>query len=245
MLYPERKIVLNGKETILDKLNVIISKVGTAIMMNLAFLICCIPIVTIGQAWSALLSAIRFQIRGDSWWEGFKFGFKTRFWRGTAAWCVMLIIDGFILWNLMYYTVPEMIGKVPVANIVASGIFFAVMAMLTSAIQILNVYVPTPVGNWLSNASAMVFKVPLQLLVCAALFWLPLLMLIFLGELFANLIMIFVVAYFMIAGLATTILLKNALMDFLVEARKEGILLAEEGRVIEKEETEETEEESE
>lgn len=233
---------MQEKETLIDKIGRILTKVGTGVMINLLFILCCIPVVTIGQAWAALLSALRFQIRGDSWWDGFKFGFKTRFWRGTAAWCIMLAVDGFILWNLMYYTVPEMIGQVPIPNLVATVVIFAVMAMLTSALMILNVYVPTPVGKWVNNACSMVFKAPLQLLASAAAFWLPALMFIFYGGLFAELIMVFVVAYFLISGLASTILLKDALMHFLVDARAEGVLLAEEGRQIEENEEDEEEE---
>lgn len=230
---------MNQNETLIDKLAKLLNRLGSAVMMNLAFLVCCIPIVTIGQAWAALLSAIRYQIRGDSWWDGFKFGFKTRFGRGTAAWCVMMVIDAFILWNLMYYTVPEMIGKVGTARLVATGVMLAVMTMVTSAVQILNVYVPTPVGKWLNTACAMVFKAPLQLLISAALFWLPILLTIFMGELMFNLIMIFVVIYFVIAALATTILLKRPLMDYLIEARNDGTLLAEEGKQRNEEETQE------
>ena len=173
---------MNQQETLIDKLARLLSKLGNAVMMNLAFLICCIPIVTIGQAWAALLSGIRYQIRGDGWWEGFKFGLKTRFWRGTAAWCVMLLVDGFILYNMMYYTAPGMFEQAGWARVIATGVMFAVMAMLTSAIQILNVYVPTPVSKWLNNACAMVFKAPLQLLIAAGLFWLPMLLFVFAGS---------------------------------------------------------------
>ena len=232
---------MNQNETLIDKLARLLSRLGNAIMMNLAFLICCIPIVTMGQAWAALLSAIRYQIRGDSWWEGFQFGFKTRFLRGTVAWCVMLVIDVFILYNLMYYTAPEMLGKVGAARMVATGVMLAVMTMVTSAIQILNVYVPTPVGRWLNTACAMVFKAPLQLLVAAGLFWAPILLAVFMVEWFYHLIMIFVVIYFVIAALATTILLKDALMDYLIEARNDGVLLAEEGKQRDTEEIEEEE----
>ncbi len=232
---------MQEKDNLINKIGMIISKIGTAVMINLLFIICCIPVVTIGQAWSAMMSALRYQIRGDNWWDGFKFGFKTRFWRGTAAWCIMLLVDGFILFNLMYYTSPEMAGLVPMANIIATGIIFTVMAMLTSAIMILNIYIPTPVKIWISNASSMVFKVPLQLLACAVLFWLPAVMFTFFGELFAELIMVFVVAYFILAGLATTILLKDVLMQYLVDARTDGTLLAEEGRQIDFEEDDEEE----
>ena len=63
---------MQEKDTILDKISRVITKVGTAMMMNLMFLVACLPIVTIGQAWCALFSALRYQIRGESWWNGLR-----------------------------------------------------------------------------------------------------------------------------------------------------------------------------
>ena len=39
-MYPERKITLHEQETLIDKIGRILTKVGTAVMMNLMFLIC-------------------------------------------------------------------------------------------------------------------------------------------------------------------------------------------------------------
>lgn len=225
---------MQEKETIIDKIGKVLSKVGTVVLMNLVFLVCCIPVVTIGQAWCALLSAIRYQIRGDSWWDGFKFGFKTRFLRVTVAWVGLLAVDVLMLMDVLQYTQAQVSLMYPIA----SCVMFAAMTMLTMAFLFLNVYIPTSVGDWVKNATGMVFKAPLQLLCAAAMFWAPVLLCLYRFDYFFYIVMIFVVAYFMIAGLVSTILLKNVLMDYLVEAREAGTLLAEEGRVIEKDEDE-------
>jgi hypothetical protein len=54
--------------------------------------------------------------------------------------------------------------------------------------------------------------------------------------------MIFVVAYFTLVGLGTTILLKDPLMEYLIDARAAGTLIAEEGRQADNEDEEEEEE---
>ena len=230
---------MREKETLIDKLGRIISKVGTAIMMNLLFIICCLPVVTIGQAWCALMSAVRYQIRGDSWWDGFKFGFKTRFLRGTVAWCVLLAVDVLLLLDVMQYTAANVSLIYPIT----SSIMFALMTMLTAAVMTLNVYIPTGIGKWISNAASMVFRAPLQLLVIAAVTWLPVLLFAFRFDIFYFVIMIFVVVYFTLAAFGTTILLKEPLVEFLVAARAEGSLLAEEGRPSPRNEEEKTDEE--
>ena len=225
---------MQEKETIIDKIGRILTKVGTVLMMNLMFLLCSIPVVTMGQSWCALLSAIRYQIRGDSWWDGFKFGFKTRLVRGIVAWTALLGVDVLLLLDVLQYTQAEVSIMYPIA----SCAMFALMCMLTMAFMVLNVYIPTSIGDWVKNATGMVFKAPLQLLCAAALFWAPVLLCLYRFDLFFYVVMIFVVAYFAISALATTILLKNVLMEYLVEARAEGTLLAEEGRAIEKDEEE-------
>lgn len=229
---------MNEKPTILDKISKVISIAGNAVMMNLLFLICSLPIVTMGQAWTALLTAVRYNIRGDKWQDGFWKGFKTRFWRGTITWCVMLAVDVYFMLDVITYWG---IWDTP---LVFACLVFLLMTTVTFAMQILNVYVPTRFGDWIRSAVNMVFKVPLELVICALAFWVPFL-LIFLWPVavwFAA--MIFITVYFVLAAVGCTLLLKNALIIYLVDARKEGILLSDDGKKKEEEsDEEETEEE--
>lgn len=227
------------KETIIDKLGRLISIAGNIILMNLMFLVACIPVVTIGQAWAGLLSAVRYNIRGEKWFDGFKAGFKKRFLRGTIAWCVMLAVDIFFLRDVLIYFRAVQVDSGATVPFVAACLMFALATMVTMSIQLLNVYVPTPTGSWLRNGVDMVFKVPLELLVAAALFWAPVLMfeMWFDGFIFA--VMLLITAYFGLIAAGITMLMKNALIHYLVEARTAGILLAEEGRMGGTEEQEE------
>lgn len=228
---------MNEQPTMIDKIGKVISIAGNAILMNLLFLLCSIPIVTIGQAWSGLLSAVRYNIRGDKWQDGFWKGFKTRFWRGTISWCVMLILDFYFMRETLI-----VIGQVGFdVPSVASALVFALMAMLTSAMQLLNIYVPTATGEWLRNSVNMIFKVPLELLICGGLFWAPLVMFFAWFGMFWHIMIIFVTAYFVLSAAVSTLLMKNALIHYLLEARKEGILLEDDGR---KKETDEEAEEA-
>lgn len=226
---------MKEKETILDKLTKLINLVGSAILMNLLFLISCLPIITIGQAWAGLLSAVRYNIRGDSWFQGFKTGFKTRFFRGTIAWCVILVAVVYFLSDVNYGIrncfVDGAYNGAYLAPTITSSVITAAMAMMGMALAVLNVYIPTKVGAWVSNAARMVFRCPLQLLIAAALFWAP----VVVGFLvnvtylyFAALILVAV--YYVLIALGCTMLLKEPLLDFLLDARADGTLLAEEGK---------------
>lgn len=216
--------------SLLRKIGKAINIAGNVILMNLLFLVSALPIVTIGQAWCALLAAIRYRIRGDRWFDGFKQGFKTRFWRGILSWCIMLIPNVYMLLEVHYgfamgYTV----------QLIASSFVFAMSAMMTVALLVLNVYIPTKIGIWIETAAKMVFTVPLELFGSAVLFWLPVLLGLLWFDVFYGMLMILLAVYFCLAALVVTILLKNSLMQTLLAARANGSLLAEEGKVWDEE----------
>ena len=221
---------MDKKKNPLQKLMSIVNYVGSVIAMNLAFLACCIPVVTMGKAWNALLTGVRYMIRKEDWWDGFKFGMKTRFWRGLIAWTVMLIPNIYFILELHHgYAQVVVYGNMDnLVQFISACLMLALMTMFTSALMLLNVYVPTNISLWINNSLSMVFKAPLQLLLSSVLFWLPFLMgLLWPAYLYLSLL-IFMVAYFPLTGLVTTLLLKKTLIEFLQTARKEGTLLAEE-----------------
>ena len=215
---------MKKKETTMEKITRIVNMAGTAVLMNLLFLVSCIPLVTIGQAWCALLNGIRYNIRGDSWFEGYKVGFKRRFWRGTISWCVMLLINGYFLLDLNHAVYSDAI--VP---IVAAAVMFAASGMVTVSLLMLNVYIPTSVGNWVMNSVNMVFKAPHWLLIAAALFWAPAIMAIFWVDIFLYALLVFLAVYFTVAALVGTMVMKDPMVDLLIDCREDKTLLAEEG----------------
>lgn len=218
------------KTTWVDKVLKFVNMAGNAIMMNLLFLLACLPVVTIGQAWCALLTAIRYNIRGDSWFAGFKFGYKTRFWRGLISWCICLPVCMFFI-NDMNFALKG--GNI--ANILVTGLFLSFAAMVTVSLLILNVYIPTSVNEWTKNALNL-FCRPLELFASAALFWAP----VIVGLLWSIMqlthwAIIVLAVYYTLAALVSTMLLKNVLIRFLLDARANGTLIAEEGANASKE----------
>ena len=79
----------------------LVNKIGTFILMNMMFLIGCLPIVTIGASWSGLYSAVRFTIRGEGWFAGYKEGFKTGLLRNCLATAFGLLVGYYALNNLL------------------------------------------------------------------------------------------------------------------------------------------------
>jgi hypothetical protein len=226
---------LNEKETWFEKIGRIINIAANAVLMNLMFLVACIPVVTIGPAWNGLFSAIRYHIRGDKWFTGFKVGYKTRFWRSLLSWVVMLIPICIILFfdvispvlteGFLALTAPGRIAKFLIACLMAM-----MLAGFDAALILLNVYIPTSVSNWLRNGANMFFKAPLTMAAVGALMWFPAVLAFVANDIFFYFVMVFVVAYYMLAAVAITLIMKNTLLEFLLEARADGTLLSEEGK---------------
>lgn len=233
---------MKEKQNWTDKLSNAITLAGTAILMNLTFLVASLPLVTIGPAWCGLMSAIRYNIRGEGWFQGFKKGFCTRFWRSLISWCLCLPVCLFFLNDLnTAVLLAEQAGGTleSILHCLVPGLFFAMAGMVTVSLLTLNVYIPTSVSNWIKN-SVNFFRRPMELFAAAALFWLPLLVFRFYLVLFSQAVMVFVAAYFALAAVCGTMLLKDPLIDFLIDARTDGTLLSEEGNAPVRSEDDET-----
>ena len=209
-------------ETKEPKWRKILQVTSNAVMVNALFLLCCIPVVTIGQAWCGLYSAIRYAIRGDGWFSGFKAGFKTRFLRGTIAWTVCLLVIAYMTINML-----AIIGE-NIVMVVVHALFLLFVMMICGAQIPVNVYVPSSVSQWLKNAVNLVTYAPLQTAAVAVIMWLPVaLVILFLKYgLFDPFffIMVFLMLYFSVGTLIATILLK----DPLIRVRDETVKLQEE-----------------
>ena len=82
-----------------------LGKFSDMLFLNFLFIICCIPIVTIGAAQSALYSGMRaLQDNFDSersCYGAFFHGLRTGFLKITIAWCVVFAITSISLVNLI------------------------------------------------------------------------------------------------------------------------------------------------
>ena len=76
-----------------------LSRVGDFLILNILFLLCCIPIITAGTSMTALYSVTLKMAKGEDAYiaKGFFKAFKENFKQSTAAWLIMLIL-GIVLY---------------------------------------------------------------------------------------------------------------------------------------------------
>lgn len=214
------------KKSFIEKAGGIINLFGNAVLMNVLFLAACLPIVTIGQAWCGLLGAIRYNIRGEKWFEGFKMGFKKRFWRGTIIWCLGLVLCMTFLWDIN----GMILQKSGFSAMVVPGLMFLLVASVVQSALLLNVYIYTNVNNWIKNMVNLTFRGLIPMVLCTAFFWLPAVVTLLVDiSIMIEFLMALLLAYFTVIALVETMAMKGNLLEILLDCRADGLIIEEEG----------------
>lgn len=202
-----------------SKVMKIVNFAGTAVMLNMLFLLACIPVVTIGPALSGLYSGVRYMIRGDGAVRGFWAGFRTNI--------VRMMIAGVIFTGIIAYFVV-MISytiwlKYSVFSIVAAYAIPAMLVMmLLCALVPLNIYIPYSVTDWLKNGVNLICKAPLWVLLTACMLAAPIACVFWLPEIAVISTICLVGFWFTVMAFVSTMFLKDGLIELLETYREEN-----------------------
>lgn len=193
---------------------------GTAIMINLAFLICCLPVVTIGPAVCGMYAALRYVVRGDGWFTGFVAGIKKNFIRNALVGSVLLIMI-----VVMAKDLDTALGVFLLSGEYEMLIYYSVgllpLLMVFSALWPLNVFIPYESGSdWLKDCFKLLVKAPIQLILVSALMLLPVALVLYIPDIGFMMLIVFLGIYYALIGFASILLLKKPLEDRLGEYRE-------------------------
>lgn len=98
-----------------SKLMQFLGKIADCIMLNIAWLICCIPIVTIGASTTAFYYTVTKVIRNERGylWPEFWRSFKSNFKQSTIVWLIMLAIFVLAYFDIFYAYILITAGTLP------------------------------------------------------------------------------------------------------------------------------------
>ena len=106
-----------------------LGKIGDMICLNVMWLICCIPIITIGASTTALYTVMLRMVKNEEGYifRGFLKAFKSNFKQSTLIWLILLLLG--IVWTVDF----RVAGFVPgMAGIILRAIFLALGFILLS-----------------------------------------------------------------------------------------------------------------
>lgn len=180
------------------------------VLLNLMFLICCLPIVTIGAAQSALYSAVR-PLRdpedGRSCYKLFFKGFISGFWRVTLVWCVFLVIDAILFYNMWVSFENQALGIFVHWGVPCAGLIFSLL--LHSMVTIFHSQFDCTTGQLFRNSVLLFATNPIHAVIVAALTWAPALMAAFDMVTFEQFLPLFISLYYSLAMLINSIVMKK------------------------------------
>lgn len=179
-----------------SKLMQMLDTLGNTIMLTFLFVLCCIPVVTIGVAFTALFAACRAQTRGKACFRAYFSAFKSNFLRATLLWLLLGI--------LMYlcagaaFSLYEMDGSLAVfiMSIVAGCLL---LVLLTMCLLFYSRFECT-FRQLIQNGIVMVLSFPIRSLLITILSWMPVLCFFLLPNQFGMLGIVWVMLYHGTAG---------------------------------------------
>lgn len=107
-----------------------LAKLFDCMCLNILWIVCCIPIFTVGAASSAYYYAYNKAIRQKRSyaWKEFFHGFRINFKQGTVIWLIVLLL--YVVTGVDLYILGQMSSSMKFAGIL-SAVIFAVMLLMT------------------------------------------------------------------------------------------------------------------
>lgn len=209
------------KKTLADsKFWKFVNLAGNAIGLNLIFIVCCLPIVTIGPALCGLYSGVRYMIREDGWWRGYWKGFTTNWLRSAIVGTLAVAFQAYVLWEFNTALNFYLDGGV-ITYAIVYGIMAFLPAMLFASLWPVNIYIPYGTADWLRNTVSLAFNAPGPVFLAAVLFLLPVVMVLYLTTIAFYIAIVFIGFYFALAAFVATLFYKDALVELLMAYRAE------------------------
>lgn len=220
-----------------SKFSQILMFVADLAILNLVFVLCCIPIFTIGAAQAALYSGIRtLQDPEDdsSPVKAFFRAFKVGFGSVTGAWFVFSVLE-FLMASIIYGML-----LVPGFPVWTAILAFAVLILFHSPVALFHARFSCTAGQLIRNSFMLVIAYPIRAFLMAALTWLPFILFLWDMSVFAAAIPAWALLYFGVAALLSFNIMKKpfkVLIDHYNETHDEdgNMILAtvnEEGELV-------------
>ena len=145
---------LNQPEKGTDKRNIIIrilEKFGDLFVLNLIFVLSCIPVITIGASVTALFTMTNKMVRNEDGtvWNGFWKAFRQNFKIGTKLWVLILLYVGILYGEFMY--MQQMTGQGVNFMVVLIGLEMVILSFILPLLFPIVARYENTVWNYLKN----------------------------------------------------------------------------------------------
>ena len=179
-----------------SKLMQMLDTLGNTIMLSFLFLLCCIPLVTIGAAFTALFAACRAQTRGKACFRAFFTALKDNFLRATLLWLLIAALGYLCIGAAVSLYAMDGSLAVFIMSIVAGSLL---LILLTMCLLFYSRFECT-FRQLLQNGLITMLSFPIRSILITLLCWLPVICFFGFPDYFMALGIVWVLLYYGTAG---------------------------------------------
>ena len=182
--------------------------------LNLLFLLCSLPILTVGASLTALYAGLRAMVKKEACFRAFFHTLRTSFARGTLLWVILLPLNALMAFNtisIVYYFQP---GALPA--LILSAIFSVVLLGITTTIFLFYSRFEATFWQLLRHGGVLYLSYPLRSTLIALLTWVPLSLFFFpaAAAFLLGLLPVFLFFYFSVVSTAAIWLMNGPFIRF-------------------------------
>lgn len=184
----------------------VLTVLSDMILLNLCFLVCCIPLVTIGGAWSALYGVCLRRREGDGVVRLFFSGFRKSFRQATIVWLLLAAAGAVLALDFRLIAALEAVPAV-----VTVLLYLAVLLLLGTGLYVfpmIALYEDT-IPRMLKNALILSVTALPQTLLLALILAAPLIVLLLDMELFGRMLMLWLLVGWSVTAQISSHILKG------------------------------------
>lgn len=203
---------MNKTSSAVSKVFGLIDSLACLIGLNLLFLVCCIPLITVGASLTSLYAGLRALIKKQPCFRAFFKTFGSGFVRITLAWVLMALVTAPVVFNaatLLYYQVD---GFLP-ALVLSVLICLVLVSIATMAFLFYSRFECTLLQLF-KYAGTLAVSYPVRSLCIAALTWLPVVLIFLAPSVFLLLGLVWLLGYFAAVSVAAIWLMNLPFASF-------------------------------
>ena len=185
-----------------------------AVGLNLLFLLCSVPVLTVGASLTALYAGLRAMVKKEACFRAFFHALRTSFVRATLLWVILLPLNALMLFNtvsVVYYFQP---GALPA--LILSAIFSVLLLGITTSVFLFYSRFEATFFQLLRHGGVLYLSYPLRSTLIALLTWSPLSLFFFpaVAAFLFGLLPVFLFFYFSVVSTAAIWLMNGPFIRF-------------------------------
>jgi len=193
-----------------SKLIIMLEGIANTMLLNMLFLLCCVPVITIGAAFTALFGGCRALMDDEACFKAFFRSFRSGFKRATLAWLILLpvlAVLGLTAHSVRLYMNAGM--KMGAFTLVVAIIGLVIVLSVVMMTFLFYSRFECPLGQLLKNGLYMTLAYFVRAVLIGLMNWAPVLMFLLIPYTFMSLTIVFLVLWFGVSASLSVWLMKK------------------------------------